>query len=60
MLFHLIWQKTISKKAINKNNTNFDNDQILEIIYEGFGPGGAAIIIESMTDNKNKEETLPK
>ena len=42
------------QKAINKNNTNSDNDQILEIIYEGFGPGGAAIIIESMTDNKNR------
>ena len=42
------------QKAINKNNTNSDNDQILEIIYEGFGPGGTAIIIESMTDNKNR------
>ena len=42
------------QKAINKNNTNSDNDQILEIIYEGFGPGNAAIIIESMTDNKNR------
>ena len=42
------------QKAINKNNTNSDNDRILEIIYEGFGPGGAAIIIESMTDNKNR------
>ena len=42
------------QKAINKNNTNSDNDQILEIIYEGFGPGGVAIIIESMTDNKNR------
>ena len=42
------------QKAINKNNTNSENDQILEIIYEGFGPGGAAIIIESMTDNKNR------
>ena len=27
------------QKAINKNNTNSDSDQILEIIYEGFGPG---------------------
>lgn len=25
-----------------------------EITYEGYGPGGAAVIIESMTDNKNR------
>ncbi len=42
------------QKAINKNNSNSDNNQIVEIVYEGFGPGGAAIIIESMTDNKNR------
>ena len=25
-----------------------------EITYEGYGPGGAAVIIESMTDNRNR------
>ncbi len=25
-----------------------------EITYEGYGPGGAALIIETMTDNKNR------
>ena len=42
------------KKAIKKNNLSSDSDQISEIIYEGFGPCGVAIIIESLTDNKNR------
>lgn len=42
------------QKAINKNLTNSENEQIFEIIYEGFGPSGVAIIIDSMTDNKNR------
>ena len=25
-----------------------------EIIYEGYGPGGAAILLEAMTDNRNR------
>lgn len=42
------------QKAINKNQANSENEQFLEIIYEGFGPSGVAIIIESLTDNKNR------
>jgi len=41
-------------RAIKKHSSNDDENLIEEIIYEGFGPGGAAIIIESMTDNKNR------
>ena len=41
-------------KAIKKNNSSSESDQISEIIYEGFGPCGVAIIIESLTDNKNR------
>ena len=42
------------QKAIKKNNSSTDNENILEIIYEGFGPGGVAVIVESLTDNKNR------
>ncbi len=28
--------------------------QLEEIIYEGYGPGGIAIIVEAATDNKNR------
>ncbi|MEE8363858.1 MAG: YebC/PmpR family DNA-binding transcriptional regulator [Dehalococcoidia bacterium] len=27
---------------------------LLEILYEGFGPGGAAIMVQALTDNKNR------
>ena len=31
-----------------------DATQIEEIVYEGYGPGGVAIIVEAATDNKNR------
>ena len=42
------------EKAIKKNTGNQDNEQIFEITYEGFGPSGVAIIVESLTNNKNR------
>ncbi len=42
------------EKAIKKNSDSSNNDQIEEIVYEGFGPNGIAIIIDSFTDNKNR------
>ncbi len=41
-------------KAIKKNSAQDDKNSIEEITYEGFGPSGIAIIVESMTDNKNR------
>jgi YebC/PmpR family DNA-binding regulatory protein len=37
------------KKAAGSDSENYD-----EIRYEGYGPGGTAIIIEAMTDNRNR------
>jgi YebC/PmpR family DNA-binding regulatory protein len=37
------------KKASNDGGENYD-----EIRYEGYGPGGCALIIEAMTDNRNR------
>jgi YebC/PmpR family DNA-binding regulatory protein len=31
-----------------------DAQQIEEIVYEGYGPGGVAVIVEAATDNKNR------
>ena len=31
-----------------------EGDQILEAVYEGYGPGGTAILLETVTDNKNR------
>jgi YebC/PmpR family DNA-binding regulatory protein len=37
------------KKAIGNDSDNYD-----EIRYEGYGPGGVAIIVETLTDNRNR------
>ena len=37
------------KKAIGGDGENYD-----EIRYEGYGPGGTALIVEVMTDNRNR------
>lgn len=41
--------KAIKKAAGDANADNFEN-----IIYEGYGPNGTAIIVETLTDNKNR------
>lgn len=37
------------KKAIGSEGENYD-----EIRYEGYGPGGVAVIVEALTDNRNR------
>jgi YebC/PmpR family DNA-binding regulatory protein len=37
------------KKAAGNDGENYD-----EVRYEGYGPGGAAVIIEALTDNRNR------
>ena len=29
-------------------------DAIERVVYEGYGPGGAAILVEALTDNRNR------
>ena len=41
-------------KAIKKQSSDDGKESIEEIIYEGFGPGGVSIMLEVMTDNKNR------
>ena len=41
-------------KAIKKGVGELDNVIIEEISYEGYGPFGVAILIEAITDNKNR------
>ncbi|HEY4483667.1 MAG TPA: YebC/PmpR family DNA-binding transcriptional regulator [Candidatus Paceibacterota bacterium] len=40
-------------RAIEKGKSN-NGDNLEEVIYEAYGPGGVAIIIEGITDNKNR------
>ena len=42
------------KKAIMRGTGELEGGQIEEIMYEGYGPGGAAIVVNAATDNRNR------
>jgi YebC/PmpR family DNA-binding regulatory protein len=42
------------KRAIDKATGGGEGEQFEEIVYEGYGPGGIAIIVEAATDNRNR------
>ncbi len=42
------------KRAIMKGTGELPGTTYEEITYEGYGPGGVAILIETLTDNKNR------
>lgn len=42
------------KKAIMKGTGELPGTTYEEITYEGYGPGGVALLIEALTDNKNR------
>lgn len=42
------------ENAIKKGTGEVDGGDIFEIIYEGYAPGGVAMLIEVATDNKNR------
>lgn len=41
-------------RAISKGTGEGEGFNLEEVTYEGYGPGGVAILIECMTDNKNR------
>src|SRR5258708_17091277 len=42
------------KRAIMRGTGELEGGQIDEIMYEGYGPGGAAVLVNVATDNKNR------
>lgn len=42
------------KRAIQRGTGELSGDSYEEVIYEGYGPGGVAIMVEATTDNKNR------
>jgi YebC/PmpR family DNA-binding regulatory protein len=42
------------KRAIQKGTGELPGVSYEEIIYEGYGPGGVAVLVEVMTDNRNR------
>jgi YebC/PmpR family DNA-binding regulatory protein len=41
-------------KAISRGAGGQDGSDVEELVYEGYGPGGVAILVEAMTDNRNR------
>jgi YebC/PmpR family DNA-binding regulatory protein len=42
------------KRAIQRGTGELGGDQIEEIMFEGYGPGGAAVMVSCATDNRNR------
>jgi len=42
------------ERAIKKGTGELQGERLEEVRYEAFGPGGVAILIEGITDNKNR------
>jgi len=42
------------KRAVMKGTGELEGGQLEEILYEGYGPGGVALLAETVTDNRNR------
>lgn len=42
------------ERAIKRGGGDGDNTSFEEIVYEGYGPAGVAVIVRALTDNKNR------
>jgi YebC/PmpR family DNA-binding regulatory protein len=42
------------KRAIMRGTGELEGGQLDEIMFEGYGPGGAAVLVKTATDNRNR------
>ncbi|MDH3511575.1 MAG: YebC/PmpR family DNA-binding transcriptional regulator [Gammaproteobacteria bacterium] len=42
------------ERAIKRGSGELDGSDYEEILYEGYGPGGAAVMVDCLTDNRNR------
>ncbi len=42
------------QRSIDRGSGKLGGDQIQEVLYEGYGPGGVAVLVECATDNLNR------
>ncbi len=42
------------ERAIKKGTGELEGEQYEEILYEGYGPGGTAVMVAAVTDNRNR------
>jgi len=41
-------------RAIKRGTQEVGGDDFHELMYEGYGPGGSAVLVQTLTDNKNR------
>ncbi len=46
--------RDVIDRAIKRGAGGMDGENVEEIRYEGYGPGGVAVIVDCMTDNRNR------
>jgi len=46
--------RDIIDRAVARGAGTNESDNVEELSYEGYGPGGVAIMVEAMTDNRNR------
>ncbi|MFL2505219.1 MAG: YebC/PmpR family DNA-binding transcriptional regulator [Gammaproteobacteria bacterium TMED180] len=46
--------KDTMERAIIRGAGGDDGAQLIALTYEGYGPGGVAVLVETMTDNRNR------
>jgi YebC/PmpR family DNA-binding regulatory protein len=46
--------KDTIERAIKKGTGELAGESIEELVYEGYGPGGAAVMLKVLTDNRNR------
>jgi YebC/PmpR family DNA-binding regulatory protein len=46
--------KDTIERAVAKGTGDLEGAEYEEIVYEGYGPGGVAILVETVTDNRNR------
>jgi len=42
------------ERAIKRGTGGGEGENIEEVLYEGYGPGGAAVVVEALTSNRNR------
>ena len=46
--------KDTIERAVSRGAGDTESENLEEVLYEGYGPGGVAILVETMTDNRNR------
>src|ERR1700758_3220396 len=47
-------KENIERAIAKGTGADGSGDDIEEVLYEGYGPGGVAILVEALTDNRNR------